>query len=229
MAIQYRAYRGFSLIELMVVITIIGILASIVYASLGQGSVKTRDAKRQSDLRMVETALAAYKRANGRYPTMGTDGNADGFSSESETNDYIVGLTPTFLNRLPRDPARNGFEGYSYTTNADGSVFKLMAMNTVEDDTITYTHPMKSCDIRPNASGVFQFVNGNNIDLGGWCAYVYPENSDVDRCQTAFDNSGVEGRFDRSYAVWGGFAAETGSALVQKSQRVSATTEIICK
>jgi type II secretory pathway pseudopilin PulG len=207
-------------------VTIIGILASIVYANFGQGNAKTRDAKRQADLRMVETALAAYKRANGRYPAMGgTDSNGDGFVSESEAADYIPGLAPTYINRLPRDPARQGNEGYSYRTNADGTVFKFMAMNTVEGESVTYGHTFQSCDIRPASNGSYQFVNGNGIDTGGWCAYVFPDNSDVARCKLTAD--GGNGRFERSYAVWGGFAAEVGG--VQKSQRVSATTDVICK
>ena len=223
-----RLKRGFTLIELMVVITIIGILSSIVYMNLNANNLRARDVKRQSDLRQMQTALALYKQQFGRYPAAGcTDSNGDNFSNETECTDYISGLAPTYMPRLPRDPNRRTFEGYSYAVNADGSVYKIMALNTVESDVLTYTHPFKSCDIRPSAAGTFQFVNGNNIDTGGWCAFVYPENSDVDRCQMAVDNAGVVGRFDRSYAVWGGFAAETGGT--SRAQQVSNTTAIICR
>jgi hypothetical protein len=110
-------------------------------------------------------------------------------------------------------------------TNTNGTVYKAMVMNTVEADQVTYTHSLKSCDIRPSASGGYQFVNGDAIDTGGWCAYVFPENSDVPRCKTVAD--GGDGRFENSYAVWGGFEAEGGGLL--KSQRVTGTTRITCK
>ncbi|MCR4280783.1 MAG: type II secretion system GspH family protein [Candidatus Kaiserbacteria bacterium] len=60
---------GFTLIELLVVIAIIGILSSIVLASLNTARQKSRDARRVSDIKQLQLALELYYDANGTYPT----------------------------------------------------------------------------------------------------------------------------------------------------------------
>lgn len=61
--------RGFTLIELLVVIAIIGILSSVVLASLNSARQKGRDARRVSDIKQLQLALELYYDANGTYPT----------------------------------------------------------------------------------------------------------------------------------------------------------------
>jgi type II secretion system protein G len=60
--------KGFTLIELMVVISIIGLLASIVLSSLNDVRSKARDTARIQLLRQIETALYSYYSQNGFYP-----------------------------------------------------------------------------------------------------------------------------------------------------------------
>lgn len=61
--------KGFTLIELLVVIAIIGILSSVVLASLSTARAKSRDAKRVSDVGQVQLALELFFDANQSYPT----------------------------------------------------------------------------------------------------------------------------------------------------------------
>lgn len=63
---------GFTLIELLVVIAIIGILVSVVMASLGSAREKSRDVKRAADLVQIRTALELYHSDHGHYPIMAT-------------------------------------------------------------------------------------------------------------------------------------------------------------
>jgi len=60
--------KGFTLIELVVAISIVGFLSSIVLATLGDARIKARDAVRQHDLKQIEVALALYHDDNEAYP-----------------------------------------------------------------------------------------------------------------------------------------------------------------
>jgi prepilin-type N-terminal cleavage/methylation domain-containing protein len=60
--------RGFTLVEILVVIAIIGILASIIMASLSTARAKGRDAKRLSDIKQIQLALELFYDACGNYP-----------------------------------------------------------------------------------------------------------------------------------------------------------------
>lgn len=88
---------GFTLIELLVVIAIIGTLSSVVLTSLNSARAKARDAKRQSDLTQLRTALEFYFDSNGSYPA----GCWNYFEEQGAS--YIPGLSPAYISQLPRD------------------------------------------------------------------------------------------------------------------------------
>ncbi|PIP73984.1 MAG: hypothetical protein COW88_00205 [Candidatus Lloydbacteria bacterium CG22_combo_CG10-13_8_21_14_all_47_15] len=102
---QYRnTKKGFTLIELLVVIAIIGILSSVVLASLNSAREKSRDAKRVSDIKQLQLALELYFDANGEYP------------------DATSKLAPTFIPQIPTDPLASAAYPYnSYTSKTIGA------------------------------------------------------------------------------------------------------------
>ncbi len=61
--------KGFTLIELLVVIAIIGVLSTMAVVALGSARMKSRDAKRVSDMRQIMSALELYYNDAGGYPT----------------------------------------------------------------------------------------------------------------------------------------------------------------
>src|SRR3989338_4693304 len=65
--------KGFTLLELLVVIGIIGLLASILVVNLTSARRRARDTKRVADIRNLQTASEDYYGKNGKYPTVISD------------------------------------------------------------------------------------------------------------------------------------------------------------
>ena len=101
-----RLSRGFTLIELLVVIAIIGILSSVVLASLNSARMKGRDARRISDVKQLQLALELYYDANQSYPV--------GTGAASTTLTALT--TGNFISSIPADPTNSGTYVYSYAS-----------------------------------------------------------------------------------------------------------------
>lgn len=129
---------GFTLIELLVVVAIIGVLSSVVLASLNSARAKGRDAKRLSDLNQIRNILEMYYDNNGSYPVSLGGGKWSGVNADhcgvngttSGTNAYIPGLQPTYISTLPVDPKPGGCRGYLY--KSDGKDYIFLIYKTVE-------------------------------------------------------------------------------------------------
>ncbi len=112
--------EGFTLIELLVVIAIIGLLSSVVLASLNSARVKARDAVRKQTLKQVQTALELYYDKYSTYPvTAGTVcSGGDYWCRDSIDNgntpiaNWIPGLQE-FI-QLPQNPKPYGVQGWPY-------------------------------------------------------------------------------------------------------------------
>lgn len=103
-----QAKRGFTLIELLVVIAIIGILSSVVLASLNSARKKGRDARRIADVKQLQLALELYYDANGSYPSA--------ISGTALTS-------PGYIAALPKDPTDNTV--YPFDQISSGSSYYL--------------------------------------------------------------------------------------------------------
>jgi len=113
-----KTKRGFTLIELLVVIAIIGILSSVVLASLNTARVKARDARRISDIRQIQLALEVYYSDNNNYPTGLTVANL---------------VTPGYLPVLPTDPVTGA--GYSYAALGSGATCSSYHLGATLEET----------------------------------------------------------------------------------------------
>lgn len=95
--------KGFTLIELMIVIAIIAIVFGIVITSANLVKRNSRDAKRQSDLRAIQSALEQYRADNIYYPATLPSGGSSFFYNGK-----------TYLNSIPTDPTSSTSTPYVY-------------------------------------------------------------------------------------------------------------------
>lgn len=94
---SYKKHRGFNIIELLVVGSILGIFASVVLFSVSNARAKARDNIRLQDLSKVAESLEYYAFDHGRYPAVNS-GLGNDYSS------LVDVLVPTYLGALPADP-----------------------------------------------------------------------------------------------------------------------------
>ncbi|MCZ4338207.1 type II secretion system major pseudopilin GspG [Shewanella colwelliana] len=100
--------KGFTLLEVMVVIVILGILASMVVPNLMGNKDKADQQKAVSDIVALENALDMYRLDNSIYPTteQGLEALVQKPTISPEPRNYREG---GYVKRLPQDPWRNDY------------------------------------------------------------------------------------------------------------------------
>ncbi|GAB3241581.1 type II secretion system major pseudopilin GspG [Pseudaeromonas pectinilytica] len=100
---------GFTLLEIMVVIVILGILASMVVPNLMSKKDQADRQKAVSDIVALENALDMYKLDNSRYPTteQGLEALVTKPQGEPEPRNYS---SDGYIKRLPQDPWGNAYQ-----------------------------------------------------------------------------------------------------------------------
>ena len=120
---QSKTRGGFTMIELLVVMTIVIVISTIGLVSYRTASQNARNGKRKADLETVRQALVLYRSDNGSYPV------TTSFATAVTTISDYVSATQV------EDPKNEDPYVYSYTS--DGSTFGLSG--TLEPDAQAYT------------------------------------------------------------------------------------------
>lgn len=136
------AQRGFTLIEVMVVVVILGILAAVVVPRVMDRPDQARTTKVQNDIRAMESALNLYRLDNFNYPTteQGLRALVERPSGDAARNWRAGG----YIDRLQRDPWGNEYQ--YLRPGRDGRDFDLYSLGA---------------DGRPGGTGA-------NADIGNW-------------------------------------------------------------
>ncbi len=101
---KLRASFGFSLIELMIVITIIGLIGGIGASFASSVQKNTRDAQRQADLQVLQSAIQQFYADLNHYPNGLTSILAGGTALTSCSEEPTCLTTKTYLTKTPKDP-----------------------------------------------------------------------------------------------------------------------------
>lgn len=161
--------KGFTLVELLVVITIIAILSVIGMTVFGGVQKGARDAKRKGDLHAISLALEQYKSDTGTYP------NYSAFSDQTtaswSTFSSIIG---SYMVQVPYDPKNGGtsccgvdWYVYGYFGLNSGAAYRLCANLENNSDTArnvdapnpTANPPVNSCSNNGQQWGDYRILN----------------------------------------------------------------------
>lgn len=150
-AFRFTLSPGFSLVEIIVVMSIISILVGLMWGNFFSSLDRSRDTKRKKDLGAIAQALELYFNDMKVYPT-----RMDIYFDASLSNPTITPMV-IYMERVPQDP--QGYD-YCYMTDSNASYFRLYAnldnnkdsqllSSTVDCGGRTYNYGISSSNTTP--------------------------------------------------------------------------------
>lgn len=121
--------RGFSVVELLIIVVVIGILSVLVAITYSGIQAKSRDTERKTDINQLSSRLEAYFAQNNKYPTL------------SQMNDNDTDNAKSFVSQNMKDLSREAFRDPS---NKTANPYKLV--DTPTNNAYAYAVTPANCD-----------------------------------------------------------------------------------
>ena len=122
--------KGFTIVELLIVIVVIATLAAIVVVAYNNVQARASFSKEQQDLKAITKALGLYHADHASYPiSVGRPGCTYDWCGwdQATGDDFINGLAPQYVSKLPQMPTSNAAnDTYLYRSNGSGSDYQLL-------------------------------------------------------------------------------------------------------
>jgi general secretion pathway protein G len=118
---SYKGQKGFTIVELLIVIVVIGILATLVIVTFAGIQQRARDTQRQTDINAIQGHVEAYYASTGNYPTLAMILNT------SFRTTYMKGLDPDALvapdgtTQIAGTLPSNGYQYEVWADSVDGA------------------------------------------------------------------------------------------------------------
>lgn len=123
--------KGFSLIELLIVIAIVGVVSALLMANFVGIRQKARDSDRKSNVRQIQSGLELHFADQSFYPTQGNAYGSNAWLNNTAcpTSSSLFAGGATYMQLIPCDPGGIGAwnSGNYYYFSADGATYDLVA------------------------------------------------------------------------------------------------------
>lgn len=138
--------KGFTLVEILIVVAIIGILASVAIVGLGPVQRRGRDTRRISDMRNAQTALELYFSKCGYYPGSAESGTTctGGYTAAASYSAMATSITGSNLgvSKMPDDP----LSGQNYIYCSSGPARYIVGAKLEDSSNQALTDPARVTD-----------------------------------------------------------------------------------
>jgi len=134
MTVRADKQQGFTLIEVMVVVVILGILAAILVPKVMDRPEQARKIKARQDIRALEAALNLYRLDNYNYPT--TDQGLEALVEKPSSPEPPNWKAGGYLDRMPQDPWKQPYQYLSPGSHGPIDIYSLGPDQQPSDDDI---------------------------------------------------------------------------------------------